>query len=75
MGSGVAGEVTALQEGPAGGSWEHSELSGQAPYSRLATFPKQPLGCKEYVPVVAGILGEGDSDRAAGAGRPVAGCA
>lgn len=75
VGSGVAGEVTALQESPAVGSWEHSELLGQAPYARWATFPKRPLGCKESVPVVAGILGEGDSEKAAEAGGHGAGCA
>jgi len=66
---GVAGAVTVLQEDFVG------ELAGQVPYARSATSLKRPLGCKEQVPAVAGTLGEGDSDRAAGAGGPGAGCA
>lgn len=71
---GVAGAVTVLQEDFVGGSWEHSELAGQVLYARSATSLKRPLGCKDQLPAVAGTLGEGDSDRAAGAGGPGAGC-
>jgi hypothetical protein len=75
VGFGVAGAVTALQEDFAGGSWEGSELAGQALHALLATSPKQLSGCTGQALAVAGTLGEGDSGRAAGAGGPDAGCA
>lgn len=68
VGSGVAGEVTALQEDLVDASWEHSELAGQALYAWSAIPSKRPSGRKEQAPAVAGTLGEGDSDRAAGVG-------